>query len=192
LNAQCEEARKSLADAKRAVGELASEGHDTTAALREMRQAHDRLDAVEAAVTVATQKGADAVLREAASQAKIEAEVEVVANTKAAFLEFDQLLIDLERLAIDKIDLRLNAARLVLTNSGIRDGELNFLAEAPLLIKRHLLLAVCTVIGEGFVPVNLRKYERLSQCILDADFIRSRERPGPSPATPIPGWQIGA
>ena len=143
-------------------------------------------------MTVATQKGADAVLREAASQAKIEAEVEVVANTKAAFLEFDQLLIDLERLAIDKIDPRLNAARLVLTNSGIRDGELNFLAEAPLLIKRHLLLAVCTVIGEGFVPVNLRKYERLSQCIPDADFIRSRERPGPSPATPISGWQIGA
>jgi hypothetical protein len=50
---------------------------------------------------------------------------------------------------------------------------------------------VHTLIGEGFVPVNMNPYERLSHLIPDEDFIRSRARPGPGTARPIPGWQGG-
>jgi hypothetical protein len=38
----------------------------------------------------------------------------------------------------------------------------------------------------------MRAYEKLSDVVPDESFIRSRARPGPSPATPIKGWQIGA
>jgi hypothetical protein len=180
LTAQCEEARKSLADAKHAVGELASEGHDTTAALRELRQAHDRLDALEAALETAIQKDADAdaALREAASRVKVENEIEAVARLKTVFLKADQLLSDLEALVVNEVGPTLNAARGILSSSNIRPGELTFLAEAPLAFKQLLLLSVHTLLKEGFIPVNMRKYSRVSDCIPDTDFLRSRERVG--------------
>ena len=193
LKAQVEDARKSRADAKQTLGERMGDGEDVTSITRTVREAHDRLDALEAALAVAIQKDESALadLREAERQEKIEKEVAAVAHLKRVLLKVDQLFLDLEPLTVDEVSPALNAARLLLTASGMRDGELNFLSKVPLEFKRHLLCAVHTLIGEGFVPVNMNAYERLSQLIPDEDFIRSRARPGPSTERPIHGWQIG-
>src|SRR5437773_6358307 len=74
LTQQVQEAQHALENAKRAAGELVSEGQDATAAMREMRQAQDRLDVLEAALTIAVQKdeSAQSALRDAQRQAKVE------------------------------------------------------------------------------------------------------------------------
>ena len=130
-------------------------------------------------------------MKQAEQQVAIEAEVAAGVHLKSVSLKVDQLFIDLERLAVDELGPALNAARVILIESGIHDGGLNFLAEAPLVFKQHLLLAVHSLIKEGFVPVNMRKYTRWSQCIPDEAFIRSRHREAPSTAKAIPSWQAG-
>jgi hypothetical protein len=149
---------------------------------------------LESALAVARKRDEDAQasLKQAEQHVAIEAEVEVVARLKRVTLKADQLFVNLERLVVDELGPSLNEARGVLSKSAIRDGELNFLPKLPLVFKQLLLLSVHTLIKEGFVPANMRAYEKLSDVIPDADFIRSRARPGPSPATPIKAWQSGA
>jgi hypothetical protein len=178
LKDQIEAAKTRRAEAEQAVGEQLVEGLDATAATLVMNQASEHVRILESALAVAAQKdeAAQAKLKESERQAAIEAQVGAVAQLKRAMLEADQLLLDLERLVVDEIGPSLNAARLILTSSGIREGELSFLSEVPLVFKQSLLLAVHTLLKEGFVPVNMRKYQRVSQCIPEEDFIRSRER----------------
>jgi hypothetical protein len=178
LTDQIEAAKTRRAEAEQAVGEQLVEGLDATAATLVMNQASEHVRILESALAVAAQKdeAAQAKLKESERQAAIEAQVGAVAQLKRAMLEADQLLLDLERLVVDEIGPSLNAARLILTSSGIREGELSFLSEVPLVFKQSLLLAVHTLRKEGFVPVNMRKYQRVSQCIPEEDFIRSRER----------------
>jgi hypothetical protein len=193
IEGQIKAAKVRRAEAEQAVGEQLVEGLDTTAATRLMNQASEHVRVLESALAIAIQKdeSAQVALKEAERQAAIEGQVEGVAQLKRAMLKADQQLLDLERLVVDEIGPSLNAARLILTSSGIREGELSFLSEVPLVFKQGLLLAVHTLLKEGFVPVNMRKYGRVSQCIPDEDFIRSRERPGPSTPKPIPGWNGG-
>jgi hypothetical protein len=193
LTGQVQDAQHAWENGKRAVGGLVSEGQDATEATQQMKRAHDLLDSLEAALVVAIQKddAAKAALKNAEQQAQIEQEVEVVGGLKTAIEEWDHKVLDLERHTVDKVGLALNVAREVLSRSGIRDGELNFLTKLPLEAKRLLLFAVHPLTGQDFIPVNMRAYERLSQLIPDEEFVRSRARPGPSTATPIPGWQIG-
>jgi hypothetical protein len=192
LTSTLEAARLALAQTEQTLGERLGDELDTTEATEAVKRADGRVRALEAAVTVAIQKdeAAQAALRHAERQEKIEKEVEAVAQLKTVILKWDQLVIDLNRLTVDEIGPALNAARLLLSMSGIRDGELNFLNKVPLEAKRHLLLAVHTLIGEGFVPANMNPYERLSQLIPDDEFVRSRARPGPTTARPIPNWQV--
>jgi len=193
FSSQLDAARIELEQARQALGERMGDGLDTSAAETVLTQTQEKVRALESALAVAIQKedAAQTALKRASRVAAIEAEVQVVAHLKSVSLKVDQLLIDLERLVVDELGPSLNDARLILTNSGIRDGELNFLTEGKLLFKQHLLLSVHTLLGKGFVPVNMRKYERWSQCIPDEDFIRSRARPGPTMARPIKGWQVG-
>jgi hypothetical protein len=178
IEGQIDAAKVRQTEAEQVVGEQLVEGLDTTAATLVMNQASEHVRVLESALAIAIQKdeSAQAALKEAEAQAAIEGQVEVVAQLKQAMLKADQQLIDLERLVVDEIGPSLNAARLILTSSGIRDGELSFLSEVPLVFKQGLFLSVCSLLKEGFLPVNMRKYERVSQCIPDADFIRSRER----------------
>jgi hypothetical protein len=194
LPAELDAARLSFAQAEQTLGERMVDDLDATTATEAVRQVGDRVRVLESALAVARQRddAAQASLKQAEQQVAIEAEVEVVARLKRVSLKADRLLNDLERLVVDELGPSLNEARGVLSKSAIRDGELNFLPKLPLVFKQLLLLSVHTLIQEGFVPVNMRAYEKLSECIPDSDFIRSRERPGPSPATPISGWQIGA
>jgi hypothetical protein len=158
-----------------------------------VQQARERLDALEAALDVAIQKddAVDIDLREAQRQVKVEKEVAVVAHAKHVLRKVDQLIIEFERLLVDEANPALNGAREVLVNSGIREGELNFLTELPLVLKQHVALAMCSTLREGFTPPNLMKYKHVSDAIPDDDFIRSRARPGPITPKPIRGWQIG-
>jgi len=143
---------------------VADEGLDITAVADAMTQAEKKVLALETALRFAIQRdeAAQAALRDAAQHEKIEKEVAAVAQLKRVFLKVDQLFLDLARLTVDEAGPALNAARLILTNSGILEGERNFLTEAPLEYKRHLLFAVHPLIREGYVPVNLMKYERVS------------------------------
>ena len=194
LTAELNAAQRELAQAKHTLGERMADELDITTATEAMRQVGDRVRVLESALAVARQRddAAQASLKQAEEQVAIEAEVEVVARLKRVTLKADQLFVNLERLVVDELGPSLNEARGVLAKSAIRDGELNFLPKLPLVFKQLLLLSVHTLIQEGFVPANMRAYEKLSDCIPDSEFIRSRERPLPSPATPIKGWQIGA
>ena len=166
---------------------------DTTDAEAVLHQVEGRIRVVEAALTVARQKdeAEQADRKQAEQHVAIEADVEVTALLKTVFVKVDHVVRNLECLFVDEVGPAMKAARDILSKSGIRDGELYFLTEVPGVIKQHLLLAVHTVIGEGFVPVNSRKYARVSDVVPDENFIRSRERAGPSTAKPIPGWKIG-
>ena len=193
LTAELNAARQALTQAEQAVGEQLVEGLDATASTDAMKQAADQVRILESALVVATQKdeAAHTALKEAQSQIAIQAEVNAVAQVKTVSLKVDQMLVDLERLIVDQLSPAMNMARGILATSGIRDGELNFLPKLPSVFKQLLLLSTHTLTGEGFVPVNMRAYEKLSDVVPDESFIRSRERPGQGAATPIPGWKIG-
>ncbi len=108
---------------------VADEGLDITAVADAMTQAEKKVLALEAALRVAIQRdeAAQAALRDAAQHEKIEKEVAAVTQLKRVFLKVDQLFLDLARLTVDEAGPALNAARLILTNSGILEGERNFL-----------------------------------------------------------------
>jgi hypothetical protein len=195
LKAEIESLYHDKALARQHFGEREIEGLDTTEAQAALRRIEDRIHAKEVVLPVVQQKdeAAHTALEEAKRQAAIEAEVEAVAQLKAVFMEVERIIVSLERATVDRLCPALNAARLVLSTSGIRDGELGFLSESPLVFKQFLSLAVHVLTREGYVPPNMRKYEHLSDCIPDDDFIRSRGRFGtntPAPK-PIPVWNSG-
>jgi hypothetical protein len=179
LTAERDAKQRELAQAEHTLGECMADGLDVTTATEDVRQLGDRVRILESALTVARQRDAAAAtsLKQAEQHLAIETETEVVARLKRVTLKADQLFVNLERLVVDELGPCLNEARGVLSKSAIRDGELNFLPKLPLVFKQLLLLSVHTLIQEGFVPANMRAYEKLSECIPDSEFIRSRERP---------------
>jgi hypothetical protein len=103
LTEQVQDAQHARENAKRAAGELVSEGQDATAAMREMRQAHDRLDALEAALAVAIQKdgAAQADLKKAEHQVLIEAEAAACEHVLALGPRFEEVSALVRQFALD-------------------------------------------------------------------------------------------
>ena len=189
--AKLAEARTHLAHCEIACGQKIADGEDATAESAALQSAESAVKQFESAVAILWQRkeDADAASRDAARQAAVEAAVQAVAEVKSACEEMDQLILSIGKVAVDKIAPRLNTAREVLSRSGVNDGELYFLNEVPGVVKQSVQLVLYPLIGSGFVPVNMRKYARCSDCIPDEAYIRSRPRVAPSPPKAIPNWQ---
>jgi hypothetical protein len=189
--AQLAEVRTHLAHWELAVAEKTADGEDATEALAELQRAESAVKQFESAVAILWQRNeaAQTAQIERERQEQIEKEVEVVQHAKQVSLKVDQRLLDLEHLIADELAPALNAMRDILIRSGIREGELHFQSEIPGLIKQLVDLVFFPILKQGYIPPNNRKYSCFSAVIPDEDWTRSRPRPGPTMARPIPGWQ---
>jgi len=187
---------KAKLEAKRAAlaqSEQMDTDEDSTVAIQRIKQAEQAVSDTEKELALVMKKdeAAQISLRQAEQAEQIEAEVEVTARVARGFLKAERLIAQLRSLSEEELGPDLDAARDVFAKSRAREGEWNFIQKLPSVLKQHLGLAVHVLLKEGYVPPNLRAYKKLTDCIPDELYIRSRPRPEPSPATPIKGWQIG-
>lgn len=174
LRAELDTAALAVKQAERTVGERRTDDLDITEATEELRQAGDRVRALQAALNFAIQKdeAALAALKDAERQAAIEKEVDALAYLKLTVApKVDDALDQLERVTAE-LAIALDQARAM----GAGGKHQTFLTEARLELQRFTNLALDPVTGLGKMPSRMMKYTRWSDCIPHPNSARTKPR----------------
>lgn len=174
LTADLAAARRISVQAHQQLGECVNDEQDVRAPTEALKQADDRVQALEAALAVAISKDetAHAELTQAIVQASFETEVAALFHLKRVVApKVEEALGQLERVSTE-----LAAALHRAGVAGAGGQHQSFLTDARLELQRFANLALDPVTGAGKVPSRMMKYTRWSECIPEPDSARTRKR----------------
>ena len=163
--------------ATKVLGSIREDGRDTSAALKEWREANDRVREVQAALAGATRKDHAALAELATANRLVTVETEFAALAQLKLVvapKLDQLCAELTRLLTDELFPALDAAR-VASGSDIRA---NFVTAAKLGVAEGLRNASCGLIPAQTVYSVLYKDKSVADYIPDPETARTRKRDG--------------
>jgi chromosome segregation ATPase len=170
LTAQVEDARKILADGKRTLGERKGDGEDTTSITRTVKQAHDHLDALEAALVVAIQKDdtAQSELEEADRQVLIAAEAAACEGVLELGERSEEVYALVRQFAVD-----LARATEALRVAG--GNEKYALSVNQILAQFEFFLRLASHPRTTDYPSALKKYESFTACLVAVCGMRAQQ-----------------
>ena len=174
LTAALKAARLASVQAHQQLGECLHDELDVRAPTEALKQADDRVQALEAALAVAISKDetAHAELTQAIVQASIETEVAALFHLKRVVApKVEDVLGQLERVSTE-LATALNHAHV----AGVGGQYQSFLIDAKLELQRFTNRALHVVTGMGAVPDRMMKYTRWSECLPEPDSARTRKR----------------